>query len=214
MIVPALLFILSSFALALSLIWPNRDDFILISAPMVAASLYLLLRASFRRRPEAKAKQEPSWVIVDGSNVLYWRDQSPQFSALIDVVQALKARGLAPVVVFDANAGYLTVGKYQHDFAFARQLGLPPEQVMVVDKGTQADTAVLDLARGLSARIVTNDRYRDWAEAYPEVLTTGWRIEGAYTDGRLHLGATEEKGPTFDVNAGPLVQSTSVTPRG
>lgn len=214
MIAPALLFILSSFALAFSFLWPDWDDFILISAPMVLASLYLLLRASFRRRPEANEKREPNWVIVDGSNVLYWRDQSPQFSAVTDVVQALKARDLTPVVVFDANAGYLTVGKYQHDFAFARQLGLPPEQVMVVDKGTQADTAVLDLARGLSARIVTNDRYRDWAEAYPEVLTTGWRIEGSYTGGKLHLGASQEKGPRFAANPGPSVQSTSVTPRG
>ncbi len=37
----------------------------------------------------------------------------------------------------------------------------------------------------MDAFIITNDRYRDWALEYPEVLDPGYLIKGEYRQGRL-----------------------------
>lgn len=91
-------------------------------------------------------------------------------------------------MVFDANAGYLVSDRYLHHGGFGKLLGLPEDRVMVVPKGSPADATVLLAARDLGARIVTNDRYRDWADRHPEVREPGYLIRGGYRDGRLWLG--------------------------
>jgi hypothetical protein len=63
---------------------------------------------------------------------------------------------------------------------------------MVVPKGTPADPTILAAARDLGAPVLTNDRYRDWAEAHPEIRTPGHLIRGGYRDGGLHLDLPEE----------------------
>jgi hypothetical protein len=94
-------------------------------------------------------------------------------------------------VVFDANAGHKLTGRYKHDHALGKLLGLPEARVMVVDKGTPADPTILAAARDLGARVVTNDRYRDWAETHPEVASAGHLIRGGYRDGHLWLDMVE-----------------------
>ena len=42
-------------------------------------------------------------------------------------------------------------------------------------------------ARDLGARIVSNDRYRDWAADHPEVATPGHLVRGGYREGALWL---------------------------
>jgi hypothetical protein len=69
----------------------------------------------------------------------------------------------------------------------ARLLRLPREQVFVVPKGQQADPWFLAVARDHKARIVTNDRFRDWAEAHPEVLEPGVLVRGGWQDGTVGL---------------------------
>ncbi len=119
--------------------------------------------------------------------MLYWKDNTPKLETLLEVIAALKAMGFSPGVVFDANAGHLISGKYQHDGAFGRMLGLPEDRVMVVAKGTPADPFVLAAAKDLGAQIVSNDRFRDWAEAHPEVRDPARFIRGEYRDGKLML---------------------------
>ena len=58
---------------------------------------------------------------------------------------------------------------------------------MVVSKGTPADPTILAAARDLGAQIVTNDRFRDWAEAHPEVTEAGHLVRGGYPSGKLWL---------------------------
>lgn len=170
---------------------PGWSDLLLLAGPSAVASLLLWLLA-WRRRPVAGAR----WILIDGSNVMYWNANTPQIDTLRAVIVLLSARGFIPCVVFDANAGYLLVGKYQHDQAFGAALGLPADRVMVVPRGEPADPALLAMARSLGAPIVTNDRYRDWAEAHPEVLTPGHLIRGGYRAGRLWLDleSLDEKG--------------------
>ena len=118
---------------------------------------------------------------------MHWADDTPRIETVRDVVQHLQGLGFTPGVVFDANAGYLLHGRYQHDGALGKLLGLPRDRVMVVSKGEPADPTILVAARDMSAPVVTNDRFRDWAEQFPEVRRSGFLIRGGYRDGRLWL---------------------------
>ena len=126
-------------------------------------------------------------VILDGSNVMHLREGKPEIQSVIAVITHLEQRGYTPSVVFDANAGYLLIGKYQHDKALARVLGLPTDRVMVVPKGTPADPMILRAARDYGAPVVTNDRFKDWAKDFPEVKTKGHLITGRLEPKRVVL---------------------------
>ena len=146
-----------------------------------------------RKSARAKTAVPERWLVVDGSNVMHWKDEAPQIATVREVVQALTARGYSPGVVFDANAGYKIAGRYQDDAEMALQLGLNEDRVFVVPKGTQADPFLLSTARKLGARVVTNDRVRDWTDAHPEVREPGYLMRGGYREGVLWLedGAPE-----------------------
>ena len=151
-------------------------------AVIVFAGLLLYLRA--RRR------QAPSYVVVDGSNVLYWQREEPSLGTVQGVVDELKARGHAPVVWFDANVGYKIGRRYMGPHVLARRLGLPRRQVFVAPKGTPADPLLLRGAELLEARIVTNDRFRDWAEEFPQVAEAGVLVRGRVRNREVQLGPT------------------------
>ena len=91
--------------------------------------------------------------------------------------------------------GYLLAGKYQDDAVMAKRLGLPEDRVLVVPKGTIADSYLLTVARDHDAPIVTNDRYRDWADDFPEITEPGRLIRGGYRDGALWLDEMEVPAP-------------------
>ena len=69
----------------------------------------------------------------------------------------------------------------------SRLLSLPRDQILVVPKGTQADSFLLETARDLKAPIVTNDRFRDWVDRYPDVAQQGRLITGGIRDGQIWL---------------------------
>jgi len=138
----------------------------------------LVLRVRRSRRPA---------VLVDGSNVMYWHGETPDIRTVRRVVRRLEKDGFRPGVMFDANAGYLLFGKYTHDPGFARHLNLPEDRIMVVPKGSQADGHLLAAAADMGARIVTNDRFRDWADRYPFVTEKGRLMRGGFQSNRLHL---------------------------
>lgn len=186
MIAPALLLAASIAAVLAARFVPGWSDAQLPAAAAALAALVLVLRAAINRH-WTRALKAQDWVLLDGSNVMYWRDGEPRVNTLRDVIQHLTRLDHSVAVVFDANAGYLVAGQYLHDQAFARLLGLPVSRVMVVPKGTPADPFLLDAAADLGARIVTNDRYRDWIESYPELRRPGALIPGGYRAGKLWL---------------------------
>lgn len=205
--VPVILLFLSLGGLAAAVLLPGWSDLILLAGPAALASLWLLARAAMpRKQPRdfsdldpgdtpsrrvRRPKSPPKWIVIDGSNVMHWQNETPSIEPLQDVLRELTARGFSAGVVFDANAGYLIAGRYQHDHAFGRSLGLPDDRIMVVPKGTPADPTILTIARDLGARVVTNDRFRDWAGDFPEVARPGFLIRGGYRDGRLWLDLAE-----------------------
>jgi hypothetical protein len=150
------------------------------------AALFLFPRLRSRPRPAPRLVEE-DWVLIDGSNVMHWQDNTPSLQTVRKVVDQVRDLGYVPGVVFDANAGWKLAGRYLHDQDFARVLGIDTRQVLVVAKGTQADPFLLQTAREFRARIVTNDRFRDWSEAHPEVQTPGFLIGGAAVDGAIRL---------------------------
>ena len=183
MFVPFTLLVASLLATTATLVLPGLSDLAPLPLLSALASLILLARAYLLRGPKA----QPNWILVDGSNVMHWKDGTPQLSTLREVIAHLTQQGFTPGVVFDANAGYKVAGRYTHDRAMGQLLGLPQDRVFVAPKGTQADPLLLTTARDLQARIVTNDRYRDWAETHPEVADKGHLIRGGYRDGMLWL---------------------------
>lgn len=132
-------------------------------------------------------------VLIDGSNVMHWMDNTPQLAPLLQVVHDLSRRGMKPGVVFDANVGYKLMGKFLGERDLSRMLSLPRDQILVVPKGKQADPFLLETARDLKARIVTNDRYRDWTDRYPDVAQPDKLITGEMRDGRVWLKGMDAK---------------------
>ena len=93
---------------------PILSDMVLLSVLMTVASFYLLLRAIVAR-PKLEPTGPDQWILVDGSNVMHWKDDTPQLATVQDVLQVLQARGFSPGVIFDANVGYKVAGRYQDD---------------------------------------------------------------------------------------------------
>ena len=135
-----------------------------------------------------------NWIVVDGSNVLYWDQNRPDLNTVTKVVRHLESQGFAPVVWFDANVGYRVSDRFLKEAELAQRLSLRKSQVFLATSGTPADPWVLAQARDLNARIVTNDRYRDWAEAHPEVEDPGLLIRGRLEGGTVKLDLPSRRG--------------------
>ena len=165
---------------------PGFSDMVLVAGPSLAASLILLVRAEISRRA-AKERESGKLIVVDGSNAMHWKDGTPQVSTLREIIAHISSLGYTPGVVFDTNAGQRLTGKYLHNSAMGKLLGLPKDRVLVVEKGSPADPTLLEAARFLNARIVTNHNYRNWERAYPELRRPGHLIRGGYKSGELWL---------------------------
>jgi hypothetical protein len=159
-----------------------------VSAGMVAVAVILLFRG--RRRAGTVA-----WIVVDGSNVMYWDRETPSFETVRQVLRAVEAEGLVPLVWFDANAGHVVAGRYMRPERLAKTLGLQQGQVLVAPKGTPADPLLLEEAARLGVRIVTNDRFRDWAEDHPIVRDPDRFVRGRVRDGVALLSMTRMATP-------------------
>lgn len=140
------------------------------------------------RRGKRKPARGTRFILVDGSNVMHWRDNTPDIEPVREVIATLKAQGYTPGVVFDANVGYKLEGRYRNHYKLAKRLGLPHEQVMVVPKGEPADPMILRAARDYGGRVVSQDRFRDWEQDFPELRKPGFRVPGGYDGGKLWLG--------------------------
>ena len=203
------LFALSIAGVACSFLIPGYSDLLLVAGPTALASLYLFLRTwtqhsspsrkdapgtgrvERRKRSGAGTRAGPrrgeGMMVLDGSNIMHWHDEVPKLSTVQEVINRLTSFGFTPGIVFDANAGYKLEGRYLTEKAFARKLGLPREHVMVVAKGNPADPILLGAAHDLGARVVSNDRFRDWVDEHPELNEPGHVIRGGYRDGQLWL---------------------------
>jgi hypothetical protein len=178
---PLILFLISAGISVFAALTPAMGDLALIAGLMVVASLVLLLLCPKALRPARDARR----VIVDGSNVMHWRDNVPDLATLNAVIARLTALGYQPGIVFDANAGYLVADGFKNDLGFSNLLGLPRDHILVVPKGTVADACILAFGKQTGAPIISNDRYRDWQEQHPEIRQPGRLVRGGWVDGKV-----------------------------
>lgn len=173
---------------AYGFVTPGPMSNALILGGAIVGALALVVALGTRQGPRpAAAVAVRNGIVIDGSNVMHWGNGPPSLDIVRIVVETATQRGWAPGVIFDANAGYKLAGRYKDDAELAYILGLPEDRVLVVPKGTPADPVILNAARTMGGRIISNDRFRDWSEDFPEVAQPGFVIPGSVARGRLRL---------------------------
>ena len=110
------------------------------------------------------AEEETRTVIIDGSNVAHSTEGEKAALQNIRLVrEKLIEEGYQPVVLADAAL------RHQIDDGRAFEALVEDGTIKQAPAGTDADYFILSFARELSADIVSNDRFKDRVEAFPEV---------------------------------------------
>ena len=108
--------------------------------------------------------EETRTVIIDGSNVAH---SSEGARALLENILAVRDKlveeGYEPVILADAAL------RHQIDEENAFEKMVDSGEIKQAPAGTDADYFILSFARELEATIVSNDRFKDRVEAFPEV---------------------------------------------
>ena len=109
-------------------------------------------------------REPPSkMVIIDGSNVAHSSEGEVALLDNIRLVQdKLREEGLEPVVLVDAAL------RHQIDKENEFEQLVEDGTIKQAPAGTDADYFILSFARELNADIVSNDRFRDRMDAFPE----------------------------------------------
>ena len=117
-----------------------------------------------QHRPKHTERQERSGkVLVDGSNVAHSSEGEKARLRNIELVVAkLHDEGLEPIVVADAAL------RHQIDQAEKYEALIDGGEIRQAPAGTDADYFILSFARELDAYIVSNDRFRDRQESFPD----------------------------------------------
>lgn len=115
--------------------------------------------------PSQSGREETSNVVlVDGSNVAHSTEGEQALVAnLLAIRDKLCEEGLEPIIVADAAL------RHQIDDPQRYEQLVERGHVRQAPAGTDADYFILSFARELNASIVSNDRFRDRIEEFPEV---------------------------------------------
>lgn len=102
-------------------------------------------------------------VLVDGSNVAHSTEgEKAQLANIVAVREKMTEEGFEPVVVVDAAL------RHQIDDRAGYERMVESGVVRQAPAGTDADYFILSFARELDARIVSNDRFRDRLDSFPD----------------------------------------------
>jgi hypothetical protein len=122
------------------------------------------VRDGRRPSPATEPTDEPKLALVDASNVAHSTEgESPRLENILLVREKLREEGLEPVVVADAAL------RHQIDDRAGYERLVDEGAVKQAPAGTDADYFILSFARELGASIVSNDRFKDRIDRYPEV---------------------------------------------
>ena len=111
------------------------------------------------QRPEGKKLI----ALVDGSNVAHSSEgEKARLENIRVVVLKLREEGYEPIVVADAAL------RHQIDDIEGYEARVESGKIRQAPSGTDADYFILAFARELDAFIVSNDRFRDRQEAFPD----------------------------------------------
>ena len=108
--------------------------------------------------------EETRTVIIDGSNVAH---SSEGEKALLGNIRAVRDKlveeGYEPIIVADAAL------RHQIDEGSAFVNMVEAGEIRQAPAGTDADYFILAFARELEATVVSNDRFKDRVQAFPEI---------------------------------------------
>jgi hypothetical protein len=108
-------------------------------------------------------KAESRVAIIDGSNVAHSTEgDHVRLQNIRLVSEKLVEEGYEPVVVVDAAL------RHQIDDKAAFEQMVEDGTIRQAPAGTDADYFILSFARELDAVVVSNDRFKDRLEAFPE----------------------------------------------
>ncbi len=186
-------FIVLIAAAAAALVVPGLPPDIAALMPFLAIVLGLMalwVAAGIVQRGLARlfgfAKPKPV-IVVDGSNVMHWQNDVPSVKSLTLVLSDLTARGFAPHVYFDANVGYKLFNRAIDRGDLALQLDLRPSQITLVPSRTPADPLLIAHAIKAGVRVVSNDRFMDWREQFPQIRDRGFLVPGRVKGEQVEL---------------------------
>ena len=122
-------------------------------------------------------------VVVDASNVAYYvknENGQPQMANIIAAVKALEEGEDEFVIIADASL--------RHDIDDKQKYLklLESENVEEVPAGNDADHFILDIATSEKAKILSNDKFRDYAAEFKNI--SSFRIPFVIEKGRLTFG--------------------------
>ena len=109
-------------------------------------------------------EEETRTVIVDGSNVAHSSEgDKPRLDNILVIRDHLRDDGYEPIIVADAAL------RHQIDNEPAFEEMVEAGEIKQAPAGTDADYFILSFARELDANIVSNDRFKDRLQSFPEV---------------------------------------------
>ncbi len=111
---------------------------------------------------EAQRGELSNIVIVDGSNVAHSSEGTPRLFNIQLICEKLIEDGYEPVVVVDAAL------RHQIDRKSDYERLVDEGRLRQAPAGTDADYFILSFARELAASIVSNDRFKDRLQSFPE----------------------------------------------
>ena len=102
-------------------------------------------------------------VIVDGSNVAHSTEGGqPRLANTTLNMEKLRQEGYEPIVLADAAL------RHQIDDAGKYERMVDAGEIRQAPAGTDADYFILSFAREMDAGVVSNDRFKDRLQAFPE----------------------------------------------
>ncbi len=108
-------------------------------------------------------EEAPHKALVDASNVAHFTEgEKARLENIVLVCRKLQEEGIEPIVVADAAL------RHQIDDSDGYEQLVEDGKIHQAPAGTDADYFILAFARELDASVVSNDRFRDRAEAFPE----------------------------------------------
>jgi hypothetical protein len=113
------------------------------------------------------SKSNPK-VVIDGNNVIHYSTtpSSPKkarIEQLLEVIKDLEQRGFDVIPLISAKTKY-----YIDKKGLLKKL-LSQGAILEIPTGTDDDLYILETARKLQAKIVTNDLFRDYVKKFPEI---------------------------------------------
>lgn len=114
--------------------------------------------------PAGERQERSNIALVDGSNVAHSSEgAAARLSNILAVRDKLVEEGMDPIIVVDAAL------RHQIDDVRGYEALVEGGTIRQAPAGTDADYFLLEFAEEFDASIVTNDRFRDRIDKYPEL---------------------------------------------